>query len=188
MCCVGALSVSICKHIRGFPSFPGAPGQCSRRSTVRSQRPHRQGRMDLELPFLSRAAPGSTSKALEAIDAALSLTVNSWLRKHGKVPWGAALLCGQLRPAGSQAGQTAPTRWPAGGKAQAERAAAEGPEDVLCADGRGRLGQHRRVRDGGRLQAAKHQDAPARNRGAACRGRPHRRRRARLPGGAPSTP
>jgi len=46
--------------------------------------------MDLELPFLSRAAPGSTSKALEAIDAALSLTVNSWLRKHGKVaacPW-----------------------------------------------------------------------------------------------------
>jgi hypothetical protein len=50
--------------------------------------------MDLELPFLSRAAPGSTSKALEAIDAALSLTVNSWLRKHGKVPWGALCCAG----------------------------------------------------------------------------------------------
>lgn len=44
-----------------------------------------QDSTDLMLPFLSRAAPGSTSRALEAVDAALALTVNSWLRKHGKV-------------------------------------------------------------------------------------------------------
>jgi len=64
--------------------------------------------MDLELPFLSRAAPGSTSKALEAIDAALSLTVNSWLRKHGKVPWGGASAVRAAAPCWLPSGANSP--------------------------------------------------------------------------------
>ena len=50
-------------------------------SCVESPAPVSQ--MQLDTPFLSKPAP--KRRTLEAVNAALSLTVNSWLRRHGKV-------------------------------------------------------------------------------------------------------
>lgn len=47
--------------------------------------------MQLDAPFLSKPAP--KRRTLEAVNAALSLTVNSWLRRHGKVHKRAAAGC-----------------------------------------------------------------------------------------------